>query len=130
MNFIKYYQVEGSKILSKMSKIQARRIGLYEEKELGGWGMVEKASKGHRLVMENRELIELTGVRKVQSFDPKEIVLETELGILSVKGDQLSIKLLNLEEGLVDLQGSVGALIYHRNPGNTSRRSFLNRVFR
>lgn len=92
--------------------------------------MVEKAAKGHRLVMENRELLELTGVRKVQSFDPKEIVLETELGILSVKGDQLGIKLLNLEDGLVDLQGSVGALIYHRNPSSTARRGFLNRVFR
>ncbi|SDG75983.1 sporulation protein YabP [Desulfosporosinus hippei] len=92
--------------------------------------MVEKAAKGHRLVMENRELLELSGIRKVQSFDPKEIILETELGILSVKGDQLSIKLLNLEEGLVDLQGSVGALIYHRSSGNASRRGFLNRVFR
>jgi len=92
--------------------------------------MVDKIAKGHRLVMENRELIELTGVRKVQSFDPKEIVLETELGILSVKGNQLGIKLLNLEEGLVDLQGSVDALIYHRNPSTASRRGFLNRVFR
>ena len=92
--------------------------------------MVDKVTKGHRLVMENRELIELTGVQKVQSFDPKEITLVTELGILSVKGNQLSIKLLNLEEGLVDLQGSIGALIYHQNPSASSRRGFLNRVFR
>jgi len=92
--------------------------------------MVDKVGKGHRLVMENREQIALTGVHKVQSFDPKEIVLETELGILSIKGEQLSIKLLNLEEGLVDLQGHIGALIYHRNTGDGSRQSFLNRVFR
>ena len=46
--------------------------------------MVDKVGKGHRLVMENREQIALTGVQKVQSFDPKEIVLETELGILNV----------------------------------------------
>lgn len=92
--------------------------------------MVDKTAKGHRLVMVNRALIELSGVRKVQSFDPKEIVLETELGLLSVKGDQLGIKLLNLEEGLVDLEGSVDALIYHRNSGSNSRRGFLNRVFR
>ncbi|MFZ3130875.1 MAG: YabP/YqfC family sporulation protein, partial [Desulfosporosinus sp.] len=61
--------------------------------------MADKVGKGHRLVMENREQIALTGVQKVQSFDPKEIVLETELGILSIKGELLSIKLLNLEEG-------------------------------
>lgn len=92
--------------------------------------MVDKVSKGHRLVMENREQIALTGVQKVQSFDPKEIVLETQLGILSIKGDQLGIKLLNLEEGLVDLQGHVDALIYHRNTSRDSRQSLLNRIFR
>ena len=91
---------------------------------------MDKAGKGHRLVMENREQIALTGVQKVQSFDPKEIVLETNLGILSIKGDLLGIKLLNLEEGMVDLQGHVDALIYHRNTSNGSRQGLLNRIFR
>ncbi|MDR3540714.1 MAG: YabP/YqfC family sporulation protein [Desulfosporosinus sp.] len=72
----------------------------------------------------------MTGVQKVQSFDPKEIVLETELGILSIKGDLLGIKLLNLEEGLVDLQGQVDALIYHRNTSAGYRQGLLNRIFR
>lgn len=92
--------------------------------------MVDKVGKGHRLVMDNRELIALTGVQKVQSFDPKEIILETELGILSIKGEQLSIKLLNLEEGLIDLQGHVSALIYHRNASGGSRQGLMHRIFR
>ena len=92
--------------------------------------MVDKIGKGHRLVMENREQLALTGVQKVRSFDPKEIVLETELGILSIKGEQLAIKLLNLEQGMVDLQGHVGALIYHRNTNGGSRQGLLNRIFR
>lgn len=92
--------------------------------------MADKVGKGHRLVMENREQIALTGVQKVQSFDPREIVLETELGILSIKGEQLGIKLLNLEEGKIDLQGHVGALIYHRNTGSGSRQGLMNRIFR
>lgn len=92
--------------------------------------MVDNKSDGHRLVMENREQIALTGVQKVQSFDPKEIVLVTELGILSIKGEQLGIKTLNLEEGMVDLEGHVGALIYHQNTSQGLRQSFLNRIFR
>ena len=93
-------------------------------------GYVNKVARGHQLVMENREQISLTGVQKVQSFDPKEIVLETELGILSIKGDQLGIKLLNLEEGLVDLQGHVAALIYQRNSSEGFRQGFFNRILR
>jgi len=92
--------------------------------------MVDKIGKGHRLIMENREQIALTGIQKVQSFDPKEIVLETELGILSIKGEKLDIKSLNLEEGLVDLEGHVVALIYHRNTSGDSRRGLMNRIFR
>lgn len=92
--------------------------------------MGEKISNEHRLVMENRQQIALTGVHKVQSFDPKEIVLETELGTLSIKGEQLGIKTLKLEEGMVDLEGHVGALIYHRNMSEGSRQKFLNRIFR
>ena len=92
--------------------------------------MADKVGKGHRLVMENREQIALTGVQKVQSFDPKEIVLETELGILSIKGEQLGIKLLNLEDGKVNLQGHVSALIYHRNTSGGSRQGIMNRIFR
>ncbi len=92
--------------------------------------MADKVGKGHRLVMENREQIALTGVQKVQSFDPKEIVLETELGILSIKGEQLGIKLLNLEEGKIDLQGHVGALIYHRNTSGGARQGIMSRIFR
>ena len=92
--------------------------------------MADNVSKGHRLVMENREQIALTGVKKVHSFDPKEIVLETELGILSIKGEQLGIKLLNLEEGKIDLQGHVVALIYQRNTNGGSRKGLINRIFR
>lgn len=92
--------------------------------------MVNKVGRGHRLVMENREQIALTGVQKVQSFDPKEVVLQTELGILSIKGEQLGIKLLNLEEGMIDLQGHVDALIYHRNTSGGSRQGLINRIFR
>lgn len=91
--------------------------------------MVDKVGKGHRLVMENRETIALTGVQKVQSFDPKEIILETELGILSIKGEQLGIKQLNLEESLVDIEGYVSALIYHRS-GGSSRQGLMQRIFR
>ncbi|KUO73853.1 MAG: sporulation protein [Desulfosporosinus sp. BRH_c37] len=92
--------------------------------------MADKVGKGHRLVMENREQIALTGVQKVQSFDPREIVLETELGILSIKGERLGIKLLNLDDGLIDLEGHVGALIYHRNTSSGSRQGLMNRIFR
>ena len=92
--------------------------------------MGDNLGKGHRLVMENRQTLEVTGVKKVQSFDLKEIILETELGILSIKGQQLGIKQLNLEESMVDIEGYVNALVYHRNTDTNSRSGIMNRIFR
>lgn len=91
---------------------------------------MDKDNKGHSLVVENREQVALTGVKRVESFDPKEVILETELGILSIKGEQLGIKRLNLEEGQIDLQGHVVALSYQKSSNNTPRQGLMNKIFR
>jgi sporulation protein YabP len=93
--------------------------------------MVDKVlGKGYQLVMENREKLTITGVRKVQSFDPKEIILDSGNGILSVKGDQLGINQLDLEHGVVDIQGRIDSLNYLRQASNGKRQSFWGRIFR
>jgi sporulation protein YabP len=86
--------------------------------------------KGYQLVMENREKLTITGVRKVQSFDPKEIVLDSGNGVLSVKGDQLGINQLDLEHGVVEIQGRIDSLNYLRQANNGTRQSFWGRIFR
>lgn len=90
--------------------------------------MEKSKEKMHRLAMDNRELLSLSGVSKVQSFDPKEILLETIQGNLSIKGEKLAIKHLDLKEGLVEVEGQVDALIYPRHSG--SRQNLWGRIFR
>jgi len=90
---------------------------------------VTKNQEGHQLKMVDRKSLSLTGVHKVQSFDPKEIVLDTLLGVLSIKGEGLGIKLLDLEHTRVEIEGQIDALIYPKNTKG-SRQSFVNRIFR
>ncbi len=86
--------------------------------------------KGYQLFMENREKLTITGVRKVQSFDPKEILLDSGNGLLSIKGDQLGIDQLDLEDGIVEIQGRIDSLIYLRQANNGTRQSLWGRIFR
>ncbi|MDA8229201.1 MAG: sporulation protein YabP [Desulfitobacterium hafniense] len=79
--------------------------------------------------MDDREKLSITGVKKVQSFDSKEIVLETIQGVLSLKGDQLGIKHLDLQEGLTEVEGHIDAIIYPRQASG-SRQSMLGRIFK
>lgn len=90
---------------------------------------MEKLNPGaHRLAMDNRQYISLTGVSKVQSFDPKEIIVETIQGLLSIKGEKLGIKHLDLKAGHVEIEGFVDAMVYPRNSG--SRQNLWKKIFR
>ena len=68
--------------------------------------------KAHKLVVNNRKTSTVTGVLDVLSFDLNEILLETELGMLMVKGSDLHVNRLSLEKGEVDLSGTIDSIAY------------------
>ena len=55
--------------------------------------------QNHKLSMSNRSNIEITGVNDVISFDSNEIILDTESGLLLLRGEELHISHLTLEKG-------------------------------
>ena len=68
--------------------------------------------KAHKLVINNRKTSMVTGVLDVLAFDLNEILLETEQGMLMVKGKDLHVNRLSLEKGEVDLSGHVDSITY------------------
>ena len=85
----------------------------------------------HRLTIENREHLEITGVLHVDSFDDEEIIMETELGLLAAHGEKMHIKHLNLDEGEISIDGFLLELAYAENKQTRERgKSFLERLFR
>lgn len=88
-------------------------------------------AKAHKVQMSNRRNGNFTGVRDVISFDPKEILLETEMGMLQIKGEELHVSRLTLEKGEIDVQGLVTSLIYSEaeNYGKKAEH-LLGRLFR
>ena len=55
--------------------------------------------KAHKFTLQNRSACGITGVVDVLSFDLNEILLETELGLLMIKGNDLHVNRLTLEKG-------------------------------
>ena len=83
--------------------------------------------KHHAVTLRDRRLLELTGVTKVESFDEHEIALATELGVLSVKGENLHIRHLDLEQGDLQLDGTVVTLSYQPE---SRRKGRLGRILK
>lgn len=71
-----------------------------------------KIAKPHKLVVNNRKTSLITGVLDVLSFDLNEILLETEQGMLMIKGTDLHVNRLTLEKGEVDISGHINSVAY------------------
>jgi sporulation protein YabP len=91
---------------------------------------------GHNVVLRGRQSATISGVRHVASFDEREIVLETELGALTVHGRDLQIKQLDLAAGTFWVEGVVDQLAYAasrgegRGRGRQERGGMFGRLFR
>jgi len=75
-----------------------------------------KLMKSHKIVLTNRKGGNFSGVLDVISFDISEVLLETEQGMLNIKGKDLHVNRLNLEKGEADIEGIIDSLSYSQVP--------------
>jgi sporulation protein YabP len=82
------------------------------------------------IVLENREKLSISGVLDVLSFDDQVVILETELGLLTVKGDNLRINKLSIDTSEVVVEGEIFNLAYSENDLEKKSSSFLGKIFK
>ena len=85
---------------------------------------MEEAHLPHKLQLNERTSLTMTGVAEVVSFDENTVVLQTSLGLLVIPGQQLQLKNLTLEGGQVAVEGSIRALSYEEPRQTGWRRLF------
>ena len=89
------------------------------------------AQKAHKIIISNRKSGVLNGVIDVLSFDVGEILLETELGMLMIKGTDLHVKRLTLEKGEIDIEGRIDSQTYSDvKTAAKQGESLLGRLFK
>ena len=73
--------------------------------------MAEQALS-HKLTLDDRKKLTMTGVTEVVSFDENTVTLLTNLGTLVIQGSQLQLKNLSLDGGEAAVEGHIESLIY------------------
>ena len=86
-------------------------------------------SMQHRMELDSRERLVVTGVEEVERFDEEEIVMATTAGTLVVGGTGLHIGKLNLDGGELHVDGSIHTLLYEDRVPGSSQGGFLRRLF-
>ena len=87
----------------------------------------ERIQLPHKLTLNERKNLTMSGVTEVISFDDTAVVLRTGLGVLTVHGQELQLKNLSLDGGQVTVDGTVAALIYEEP---RQERGFFGRLLR
>ncbi|TXL63452.1 sporulation protein YabP [Cerasibacillus terrae] len=86
--------------------------------------------KDHHLKLNNRKLLEITGVKEVDSFDNEEFLLQTVMGYLVIRGHNLQLKNLDVTEGIVSIKGKIYELSYIDEDDQGKAKGFFSKLFR
>ena len=82
------------------------------------------------IVLENRKKLSISGVNDVLSFDDQVVIVDTELGLLTVKGENIKITKLSLDTAEVIIEGEINNLSYSQNNQEKNSSSILSKIFK
>lgn len=79
------------------------------------------------LILKDRKYLEITGVREVISYNEDKIILETTEGILDIKGQDLNLHNLNLDDEEIKIDGLIISLVY---TDKKNEKGILKKLFK
>ena len=82
------------------------------------------------LILENRGKLSISGVLDVLSFDDQVIMVETELGLLTIKGENLRNTKLSIDTSEVIVEGNISYLAYSNKEVEKNKGSFISKIFK
>lgn len=82
------------------------------------------------LILENRGKLSISGVLDVLSFDDQVVIVETELGLLTVKGENIRINKLSIDTSEVIVEGDISSMSYSDKSVEKSKTSVLSKIFK
>lgn len=82
------------------------------------------------LVLESREKLSISGVLDVLSFDDQIVIVETELGLLTVKGEDLRINKLSIDTSEVVVEGDIYSMSYSEKDLEKKGGSIIGKIFK
>ena len=86
--------------------------------------------KKSNLMLENRKKLTINGVIEVINFNEDQILLNTDVGTMIIKGQELRMNKLDVQNGDVLITGKVDSFVYTSDKSKAKKDSILSRLFR
>lgn len=93
--------------------------------------IIETNSYGsHEIKITDRSIISLSGINKIASFDDQEFLMESNMGIILLKGTGLEIVKLDTHDGNVKIKGKLISFAYIENIKKNKEESLISKLFK
>ncbi len=87
--------------------------------------------RAQNIILENREKLNVSGVIDVESFNDESVIVDTELGLLIIRGYDLHINKLNIESSELGIEGEIASMEYSDREGSRGKGGgFFARMFK
>lgn len=87
-------------------------------------------TSNHEFKVTERNHIYMTGIKKIISFDNEEFLLESNMGIILLKGMQLEMVKLDTHDGNVSIKGKINSITYMDDKNTGKEESFFSKLFK
>ena len=84
---------------------------------------------GQDIILKDRKKLEISGIKKIESLNKEEFLIDTKLGMLLIKGINLEMQQLDTEKGNLWINGTVN-LIEYINKDKKEKEGFFSKVFK
>lgn len=84
----------------------------------------------HEVKMTDRKTIYLTGIKKIVSFDNEEFLMESNMGVILLKGENLELIKLDTADGNVKIKGKINSLSYVEGKEKNKEESLISKLFK
>ncbi|MBO7217187.1 MAG: sporulation protein YabP [Clostridia bacterium] len=90
--------------------------------------MSESTKQLHNVIMEGRKKLNMSGVLEVVGFDDETVTLETNMGLLTIKGERLKIGSFSASSSDIDIEGNIIAMVYTGD--NSEKGGFFRKLLK
>lgn len=88
------------------------------------------STANHSIYIQERKIIEIEGVKKLESFDKEEFLVETNMGMLYIKGKDLALGNMDTVKGTLSIRGHFDSLAYLKSKSDQKKESVFKKIFK
>lgn len=85
--------------------------------------------KSHDIKLLNREVLSLSGIKKIDNFDSDEFLMDSVMGRVHIKGSNLEVLLLDTDKGEVKIKGKINSIVYSESK-KANKESIFTKLFK